>query len=97
MEKRDTTTEVASEYFEIGLYSYEGGDHFTTKKDLEDVIDLDHPQNTRSKYFEIVENDSLKSFSSSTEFLNYMSERGYEMVDQSKLRYHTDYTFKRAD
>lgn len=94
MEKRDTTTEVTMEYFEIGLYSYESGNHFTTRKELENVIDLEHPQNSKSKYFEIVENDSLKSFTSSTEFINYMLERGYEMVDQSKLRHHTDYTFR---
>lgn len=90
----DTTTMVDSDYFEvtlsvmgIGLATY-----YIGSKDIEKGQSV---EDFRWKYFNIVENDSIVKFNGSGEFINYMSERGYEMVDEQRNKYSNDYTFKR--
>jgi hypothetical protein len=39
--------------------------------------------------------DKAKKFKNSTEFLNFMDARCYEMLDQKKEKLRTDYTFKK--
>jgi hypothetical protein len=36
------------------------------------------------------------SFQEPTEFLNFMSGRGYDLVSQERAKYHIDYTFKKS-
>lgn len=93
-QKEYNTTELKSDYFEIGLYSYSAG-YYTTKRELKNMVDEKNLNNSIMQFLEIVEKDSVKQFINTTQFLNYMSEGGYEMVDQSKLKYRTDYTFKK--
>ncbi len=84
-----------SEYFEIGLYSYSNtkGITYSAKKDIE--------KPTTSEDFKMVTlsivdaSNKIVVYNNSTEFLNYMAERGYEMTDQEKLEFRTDYTFKK--
>ena len=53
------------------------------------------------KNFEFVEyvitdeKGKLLKFNTTTAFLNFMSERGYSLLDQVKNKYSIDYTFKK--
>ena len=92
---KDSIYVVNSEYFEIGLYSYTDLQNVTysAKKEIE--------QSNISEVFKMVTLSVVDAsnkdvvYNNSTEFLNYMSERGYEMTDQEKFKYRTDYTFKK--
>lgn len=96
--RTDSITVFDQDYLEIGLYSANNGLEFVAKNTIE-------PFNTKDgkSYMQEItivdENATSESkglrFSNSIEFLNYMSLRGYEMVDQSKKKYRTDYTFKK--
>ncbi|MFC2119192.1 hypothetical protein ACFLSY_11170 [Bacteroidota bacterium] len=93
--KTDTITTIDTDYFEVGLYLMVDETNYTTKKDIVKPTSI---ENFKSVFFYLVDNDGMKiNFKGSTEFLNFMSERGYEMVDQVKFDYHTDYTFKKRD
>jgi len=50
-----------------------------------------------TKFSEVVDKSTKQSikFKTSTEFLNFMASNGYDMVDQIKSKYHTNYTFKK--
>ena len=90
--RKDTITKFALDYLEVGLNSYDGG-FFKAKKDL---VKPESLGDFKMKFYFIA--DSLGKeieFENSTEFLNFMSARGYEMADQVKHQYRIDYTFKR--
>jgi hypothetical protein len=90
---KDSNYVIENDYFEVGLYSVGQGKSYIAEKEIEEPRSI---ENFKSVTLYIVDSTQNPiSFKSSTEFLNYMSERGYEMVDQEKLKYHTDYTFKR--
>ena len=82
----DTTTMVDSDNFEVTLTAMGIGlaIYYYGSKDI-----------GNGKFFNIVESDSIAKFRGSGEFLNYMSERGYKMVDEKRDEFSTDYTFKR--
>ena len=84
---------VSSDYFEIGLEEAGNGSHYVAEKTIEQKMSMD---NFKSSFFFIVnkKGEQMK-FKTSTEFLNFMSARDYEMVDQAKKRYGIDYTFKK--
>lgn len=93
-------TIINSDYFEVSLNSFgnvnpnQAGDSgFRAGKEIESPkIDVEF----RSVFFDVTDKDgTILEFKTSTQFLNFMSERGYEMVDQIKSKYHTDYTFKK--
>jgi hypothetical protein len=92
----DSITVVNGAYFEVGLYSStkkDGSKTWTAQKDLE-KSSLGEPY--RSVSFHIGDaHGKVVVFNSTTEFLNYMDERGYTMATQSIEKYHTDYTFKK--
>ena len=81
----DTITIINSDYFEIGLYLGSSEEpSFITKKD---VIKPTSIENYKAVLFRIVQEDGNDIiFKSSTEFLNFMSKRGYEMIDQLKSK-----------
>lgn len=87
-------TVINSDYFEVSLYSLvDKSKGYYAKKDIENATSLD---NYRYIFLEITTKDAEDVyFKNSTEFLNYMSEHNYEMVDQEKHQYRTDYTFKK--
>lgn len=94
-EKTTKKTEVIdSDYFEIGLFLLvDKSKGFHAKIEIEKPESID---NFRKVFAQIAdERDSAIYFKGSTEFLNYMSERGYLMVDQVKKKYSTDYTFQK--
>ncbi len=82
-------SEVKDDYFEISLHSMQSGTNYKASKEYKDsegdwvFIDIVDMEGERIR------------FTNSTEFLNFISERGYEMVDQSKEKYITHYTFKK--
>ena len=102
-DKQKTTKEITtinSDYFEVSLSSYgnvnpnkAGDSGFRAGKEIENPkIDAEF----RYVFFDITDKDgTILDFKTSTDFLNFMSERGYEMIDQIKSKYHTDYTFKK--
>jgi hypothetical protein len=111
VETTDTTL-VTSEYFEVGLYSISQSfafeQLFKARKNLDKrtsttgtltaLKDFMSSENFEYQFFTIEEKGvSSLTFDSSTDFLNFMSERGYEMVDQTKhgRNFNTDYTFKK--
>lgn len=90
--KTETISEVTSDYFEIGLSSLDSGGYGATKE----VITPEVGKEFKYVFFYVVNKDgSSIKFTTSTEFLNYMSARGYDMVDQIKNEYGADYTFKK--
>lgn len=88
------STVIDSDYFEIGLFSLvDKSKGFHAKIDIEKPESID---NFRMVFAQIVdERDSAIYFRGSTEFLNFISERGYKMIDQVKKKYSTDYTFQK--
>ena len=88
-----------SEYFEIGLWRIAKGGHEANKvikgsKDPEKIIAYKADQ---VKIFIIEEGEKgvSVSFESPAEFLNYMSDRGYEMKTETREEYGIVYTFKK--
>jgi hypothetical protein len=96
--KKETVSVVTSDYFEVSLYSYkpEAGEskYYKAKRDL---IEPTSTKNYKAKFFFIVKDSkgTEKRFTDSTDFLNFMSSHGYKMVDQTKNKFHTDYTFQK--
>jgi hypothetical protein len=92
---KDSMTIVNSPYFEISITSVNNGEKYMATKQIE------KPQ--VGKIFKSVTLNLVDSsgtviyFKESTEFLNYMEARGYNMVDQEKQRFGSDYTFKKRD
>lgn len=90
--KKLTISEINTDYFECELMSQtDGGYHaqknIVTPKSIEDF---------KFVFFTIVDKDSKEiHFMTSTEFLNFMSSHGYELVTQIPNQYGGDYTFKR--
>ena len=90
--KKETVSEVNTDYFEVSLASQTTGGYLAQK----DLVIPTSMEDFKSTFITIVdqsENDI--KFMTSTEFLNYMSGHGYEMVDQALNEYGGDYTFKK--
>jgi len=88
----DTLTKITSDYFEVTLGSVRGKG-YSAGKTIEEATSM---ENFRFIFFAITDKDgNALYFKSSADFLNYMSERGYEMADQVKNKYGADYTFKK--
>ena len=82
----DTTTMVESDNFEVTLTAMGIGlaIYYYGSKDI-----------GNGKFFNIVESDTIAKFIGSGEFLNYMSERGYKVVNEERNEIWNHYTFKR--
>lgn len=91
---RDTTLNVISdEYFEIKLSSYSSGLNWGASMNLK----AGTKDNIKTfRYMYIVDNnyDEIR-YDTPADFLNFMAERNYEMVDQTKKKYAIDYTFRK--
>lgn len=90
--KKTTISKVSEEYWEVTLASYDEGYYKATR----DILKAKSLENFNVKFFFVT--DSLGSeikFQNPSEFLNFAAARGYEMADQEKGRFNTDYTFRR--
>lgn len=91
--RKDSLTMVDSDYFEVSLESMANGTLFKARKELSKPS---IGKEFHMGYFEVVDgNGKSLRFKTSSEFLNFMSLKGYDMADQTKSKYQTDYTFKR--
>jgi len=88
MIKHDSLWILSHQYFEISLNLLLNNKYGADKNDIV----------TQEKIRSISIVDSKgqpKDFNSSSEFLNWMYSHGYEMKDQTKSKYKTDYTFRK--
>lgn len=84
-------------YFEISLNrtTNDAGVHYVATKYLERSTSLD---NFKLVILSIADvNNEVVQFSSSTEFLNYMAEREYDLVEKTDFELRSDYVFKRKE
>ena len=90
--KKETISEVTLDYFEVSLSSQTDGGYHADK----DIITPTSIENFKAVFFTIVDKDRQEiHFLTSTEFLNFMSAHGYELVSQLLNEYGGDYTFKK--
>jgi len=95
---KETISVATMDYLEISLVKYPDpgkGDYFKAEKEIRDNYSKDKPINLQSISVVKDSKGTELRFYGSTEFLNYMSSRGYKMLDQKKEKYHTDYTFQK--
>ena len=89
----DPVTIFSSDYFEVGLYIMGDNESYTAQKTLQEpVVGEDFKSIT---LYMTDKNGNIINFKSTTDFLNFMSEHNYDLVDQTKSKYRTDYTFKK--
>lgn len=93
--RMDSISTLTSEYFKIKLESMQSGKFYIAEESIKQVIinkDIDF------EFLNIVDEKGKKlEFKNSTEFLNFMAERGYEMKEQIEKKFSFNYTFKRKD
>jgi hypothetical protein len=83
---------IATDYFEVSLEAQTTGG-FLAQQDIV-IPEVGIP--FKAVFFRICEKDGTNiKFMTSTDFLNFMSSHGYEMVTQIPNEYGGDYTFKR--
>lgn len=93
MKKRDSISIVTSDYFEITLEVMGDLKTYRGRKEIEQTV---VGQKFHSVDISITDEKGEElAFNGTTAFLNFMSAHGYSMVDQTKTKYHTDYTFKK--
>lgn len=86
-------TNLSTDYFEVSLSILADKDLYIASKDIEKPSSI---EKYKSVSFVISDEKGKNlNFKTSTEFLDFMSKHGYEMVDQNKSEYSTDYTFKK--
>lgn len=93
--RKDTSviTRIESDYFEVTLSKLSEEPKFIATKKL---IEPSSMENFKYVYFNITDEEGENfKFDTSVDFLNFMSERGYNLVDQVKNKYGGDYTFKK--
>lgn len=85
---------INSDYFEVRLSSLADEAKFIARNNT--INAYEDGGNFKFVDFTIA-NKTGKSykFETNTDFLNFMSERGYDLVDQIKNKYSVDYTFKK--
>jgi hypothetical protein len=92
MQKTEIISEITSDYFEATLDEQTTGGYLAQK----DIVLPEVGKPFKSVFFQISQKDgTLIKFMTSTEFLNYMSAHGYELVTQIPNEYGGDYTFKK--
>lgn len=89
----DTVSAVNGDYFDIDLNSVNNGEHYIGSKNIESPTSMENFRLIRVAVTDD-KGDVLK-FKSTTDFMNFMSVRGFEMKDQKDKRYGTAYTFKK--
>jgi hypothetical protein len=86
-----------SDYFEINLVMYSNekdeSKYYLAQKDL---VKPEIGKDFKMEVLKIVDqNNEEMQFTNSTDFLNFMSQNGYEMQLQEKKEYRIEYTFKK--
>jgi hypothetical protein len=91
--RNEKMTSVTTEYFEVGLEELANDSGLSAQKQITEATSV---ENFKVEFFIIVNKAGEGiTFKTTTEFLNFMAGHGYEMVEQTKKRYGTDYTFKK--
>lgn len=80
-------------YFEIDLMSVSADNTNRAEKEVEPLTSLETLHSVSIRITN-KESDPIL-FNNSTDFLNFMDTRGYEMKDQQKRRFGISYTFKK--
>ncbi len=88
--KKGNVESVTDAYFEIELNLLAENNEYVASKDVEKIS----VGNVATIYI-TNQNGTAIHFKNTTELLNYMSKRGYDMISQSKKQYGYNYTFKR--
>jgi hypothetical protein len=92
MKKSEVVSKINTDYIEVGLSSQTTGGYLTQKDIVEPKLDIPF----KSVFFQVCQKDGTNiKFMTTTEFLNFMSAHGYDMVTQIPNQYGGDYTFKR--
>lgn len=92
--QKDTVSLYTDDYLEVSLNLNTGGIYKANR-----VIE----QETHEENFKVVtffisnEQGQVMTFKTSTEFLNYMSIRKYELVSKDEYEFRTDYIFKKSN
>jgi hypothetical protein len=90
--RKEAISDFTSDYFEVELNSLTTGGYGATKQ----ILKPESIENYKDVFFYIVNKDgSSITFTTSTEFLNFMSAHGYDLVNQIPDQYGGDYTFKK--
>jgi len=90
--RRDSIYAMKDDYFEISLDLLAKSDKYMANKKIGE-FNVKGPIHLVQLY--VVDSTGQNiHFSGTTEFLNFMSERDYELVSQMNKEYGTDYTFK---
>ena len=91
--RKDTTTTVESEYFEVKLSSISNGEFYIAgKQRLKPQIGKEY----KTEFFKVVDEQGKElQFKTPTDFLNFMDKGGYELKDQLVQKFGIDYTFKK--
>jgi len=91
--RKDTTTTVESEYFEVKISSVSNGEFYIAGKQL---LKPQIGEEYKTEFFKVVDEQGKElEFKTPTDFLNFMSKAGYELKDQEKQKFGIDYTFKK--
>lgn len=91
----DTTYQVLDAYFEIALSSVtkDEGRHYIAVRDIERPR-VGKPY--RSVSIALIDSaEQILKFKDSTDFLNFMAARGYDMVSDKPNKFGSEYTFKK--
>jgi hypothetical protein len=92
MKKSEVVSVINTDYFEVGLSSQTTGGFLAQKDIVEPKIDIPF----KSVFFQVCQKEGTNiKFMTTTEFLNFMSAHGYDMVNQIPNNYGADYTFKK--
>ena len=92
MIKSESISQISTDYFEVTLESLSSGGFMADK----DIIEPRIGEPFYMVSFQISQKDGTDIvFLTSTDFLNFMSTHGYNLVNQIPNEYGGDYTFKR--
>jgi hypothetical protein len=91
---KETITEVHSDYFEVGLDLQKTGEYSASKE----IYVPKTGEKFKYIFFTISQEDgTMIKFNTSEEFLNFMSSRGYDMVNQIRNEYGANFTFRKKN
>lgn len=89
---KDSNYYLNTDYFEIGLYPTDRNTYVAYEK-IEKATSL---ENFKSVTLYISDNENkMLHFKSPTDFMNYLSDRGYEIQGKIQAKKHINYTFKK--
>jgi len=85
---------IDSKVFEIDLILMPKGNYKASKE----LVKLTVQNPNYSKVIVITDNkDEVISFENSTDFLNFMDEKGYKVTFQNKTKYNIEYVFSKSN